>query len=239
MSDVQQVGGPQAVWPERPQPNLPSYDARGAALKQFRAFLHELVFERAAGPGNPSVKFQVPLSSIHISQPDDGKPAAMPGFGIVPSQGVSESFGLGPADVDDESFERFAPGTALLVESDYTEDFVLECWGSKQAERRALVAGVKTAMRRNQDSYALRLRLPNYFDQVASFELLDTLYVDGDEVARNRRRALVTIRLNVAEVSLINMVRMREPELLLCVSDSSPLVTLGCTPVDSGRACSC
>jgi hypothetical protein len=235
------IGGPQAVWPDRPAQALPSYDARNAALKQFRRFLSTLMFQRSgpiADDTATSIPFRVPIENIHIYQPDDIKMAKMPGFGIVPSLGVTEAFGLGPNDPEEDSFDVWSPGTVLVVTGDYQENFTLEVWGSKQAERRALVAGVKAAMMVSQDSSALRLRLTEYYDRAASFQILDTIYVDGDEVARNRRRALITIQLQVSEVALINANRLR-PSFDLCVSDPSTLAPGTCDPIDSGCACSC
>lgn len=232
------VGGPQPVWPPREAQRLPDYDARNAALMAFKEFLAELIFQRS-GENGQTVPFKVPPQNIHIYQPDDIKDAGLPGFGIVPALGTTESQGLGPAPVDEDSYEDFGLGTALVSQGDYTEAFVLECWGSKQAERRALVAGVKTVLRMDQESWTLRLKLKRYYDQVATFALQDVQYVDGDEVARNRRRTLMTIVLTVPEVAIENVNPMLEPRFLVCVEDPSAVAVNDPPSVDSRCSCSC
>lgn len=192
------------VLPPRDRPPLPDRDARDYALMRFRAFLAALVYRRTGDPQQPPIPFRVPKANIHIYQPDDVENAAMPGFGLIPGRGIHETVGLGPPDAEESTANVYAPGTALIHQSDYVEVFTLEAWGSKQAERRALMAGVKSAMRQNDGSYAIRLSLPDYYDRVAEFSLDESTYIDGDEVVRNRRRAQLFIRLQVPEVALAN-----------------------------------
>ena len=133
----------------------------------------------------------------------------MPGFGIVPTRGINEAFGLGPPVILEDTVDVFAPGTALVRGSTYEETFILEAWASKQAERVALIAGMKQALFLDNKSYSIRLTLPDYFGMVAQFTLADSQYIDGDEVSRNRRRAHIFITLQVCEVFLTNVVPFR------------------------------
>lgn len=200
------------VLPARPRPPLPDRDARDYVLQRLRKFLSVLTFQRSGGPeGN--FAFKVPIQNIHIYQPDDVTNAKMPGFGIIPGQGVHEPFGLGPPEPLEDTFDLYGPGTALVHKSDYIERIGIECWGSKHAERRALIAGLNEVLRSNDSSYALRLKIPAYYDQVAELSLDETAYVDGDEVARNRRRGTLYVKMQVPELALANFNLMR-PELI-------------------------
>lgn len=192
------------VLPRRPRPPLPDRDARDYALRRLREFLSVLNYRRTAAPGEEPIAFRIPKSNIHVYQPDDIVNLPLPGFAFVPGRGFHETYGLGPPAILESTRDVYGPGTALVRFSDYVETFTLECWAGKHAERRAMMAGVKTALRQNDGSYAIKLTLPEYFDQVAEFSLDESYYVDGDQVVRNRRRGHLFVGLRVVEVGLAN-----------------------------------
>ncbi len=86
---------------------------------------------------------------------------------------------------------------------------MLEVVAAKAATRRAIVEGLKQALRSADSSTALNLSLPDYFNQVAQFTLLNTSYIEDQDAVRNRRRAHLTIELYVPEVLLANAVTMK------------------------------
>lgn len=215
------------VYPPQPAPPLPDKDARDYALERLRDYMCALIFRRTNAPGLPSIPFRLPPDSIQIQQPDDLKNLPLPGIGIVPGRGVHESFGLGPPVIQEKTAGIAGPGTALLRNGDYVEDFIIEVWGSKKAERRALVAGLKSALRANDGSYSIYLSLPQYWNMTAEFTLNESQYLDGDEVSRNRRRAHIMVTMRVCEVTLTN-VRRLNASVETTVLDGNVVTELDC-----------
>lgn len=193
------------VFPEQAAQPLPDKDARDYALERLKEYFCALIFQRTGGIGEPSIAFQLPEDSVHIAQPDDIKNLPLPGIGIIPGRGVHETYGLGPPVMLEKSVGIAGPGTALLRRGDYVENFVVEVWGSKIAERRALLAGLKSALRASDSSSSIYLSLPSYFDMTAGFMLNESQPIDGDEVSRNRRRGHLMVELRVCEVTLTNV----------------------------------
>ena len=212
--------------PPRPLPALPDADARDYALRRFRDFLASLIYQRR-GENGLTIPFRLPKTSIHVYQPDDVRTVALPGFGFVPARGVHDAISLGPPTVIDSSKDVYGQGTVLVRKSDYTETFALEAWGSKHAERRALIAGVTPRCAPSDSSYALQLKLPQYFNQVASYSLDESQYVDDDNTVRNRRRGHLFIKLQVCEVGLINYTNLNA-QLSIEVLDGNLYPTLDC-----------
>lgn len=208
--------------PEPPPAGLPDKDAREHALERFADFISLLVFQRTGSIGGKPISFRVPRESVHIFQPDDVKDLTFPCIGILPGRGVHESYGLGPPVMLDDTVDLFGKGTVLVRQSDYTETIVVEVIGAKHAERRAIVAGLKEALRAVDDSYATRMILPDYFDQVAEFSLNDSQYIDDDHAVRNRRRAHLFVDLVVPEVFLVRYREFR-PEVAVEVEDGQVL----------------
>lgn len=208
------------VWPLVPPPPLPDKDARDYALEVLRDYICALEFQRTGAVGGPTIAFTLPEKSVCIYQPDDIKDAPLPGIGVVPGLGVHDSYGLGPPPLIDGTEDIAGPGTQLQLQSEYVEPFVLEVWGSKHAERRALMAGLKAALRASDGSYSIGLKVPAYYDQVAIFTLNNSQYVDGDEVSRNRRRGHLMIELRIDEVQVVN-VRPITPSVDLKVLDGN------------------
>jgi hypothetical protein len=215
------------VYPPQPLPVLPDKDARDYALERLREYFCSLIFRRTNAPGLEAIPFCLPFESVLIQQPDDLKDAPLPGIAIIPGRGVHDTYGLGPPTVLEDTVGVAGPGTALLRAGDYIEPFIVEVWGSKKAERRALVAGLKAAFRANDGSSAIFLSLPAYYNETAAFELIESQYIDGDEVSRNRRRAHLMVTMRVCEVTLVN-VRQMNADVATTVLDGNVFLTLDC-----------
>lgn len=193
------------VYPPQATQPLPDKDARDYALERLREYMCALVFHRTGVEKQPAIPFQLPKDSVHIAQPDDVKDMPLPGIAIIPGRGVHETYGLGPPIVIDGSEGVAGPGTALRRLGDHIENFIIEVWGSKKAERRALLAGLKSALRASDSSSAIYLSLPDYYNMTAGFMLNESQPIDGDEVSRNRRRGHLMVELRVCEVALTNV----------------------------------
>ncbi len=231
------TGSMEQSWPARLPVPLPTHDARSFALAQLKRYVASIVFRRPMAPGEPARGFKVPVDQIFTYQPDDLVDAKVPSIAFLPGMGDHEIVGLGPAAVDESSGGRYGPGTWLIRLGEYTEQFTIEVLAAKHAIRRAMVAGLVATLRGGQASSALNLKLPDYYDQVATFTLGSSEYVDDPEVAKNRRRARIGCSLVVPEVRLINGAELNAVadlggSLTSHVLDGSVYLDLEGTPFD-------
>lgn len=197
------------TYPPRAMPPLPTHDARSRALERLKEFLSRVTFRRPMASGQPPEAFRVPAQQIHTYQPDDIVPATVPSIAFVPGLGATVPIGLGPAVSVDDTEDVYGEGTVLYTMGDHEETFVIDILAAKHAVRRAIVAGLEVVMGQGEESPALRLSLPDYYDRVATFLLGDVEYVDDGEVVKNRRRARVMCGLSVPKVLLVNRVTMQ------------------------------
>lgn len=192
------------VYPPAPAPSGTGFSGREHALRALKRFMACIVFERRGARNQPPIRFMVPSTEINIYEPDDVKNVEMPfTIGVHPGLGSHEAFTLGPAAVDESTMDKYGVGTVLVDRSEYDEQIQIELLSSKHAMLVALECGLSEAFTTWQDSYALRLRLPDYYDQVATFELVTTQYQDDGGAFKNRRRCLLGVNMAVPEVSLV------------------------------------
>jgi hypothetical protein len=184
----------------------PDIDARTFALRRLRDFLAALTFSRTGPKNGQPISFQIPEKDILLEQPDDMKSLSFPAVAVIPGVGVHDTYGLGPAELVDDTHGVYGPPcTALLQIAEYIEPLTLEVWGSVGAERRALLTAIRYALRMSQRSSALHLTLPDYYDRVCSFRLDESLYIDDPDVIRGRRRGQIRLTLHVPEVLLVDV----------------------------------
>lgn len=214
------------VYPERKEHPLPPTTARDFAVKRLREFFSLLIFSRKGVDAEHPISFRVPIDRIYTEQPDNIPDLAYPALGFIPSRGVHNTYALGPPDFVEDSFDAYGPGTALLLQGEYTETFQVETWATHPAERQALQAGVQAALRVSQRSQALTLTLPDYFDRVATFRLDESQNVDDPDLVRNRRRGQLQVVLVVPEVLLVDAVTLR-PAVRVQVADAGQSVDVG------------
>jgi len=152
--------------------------------------------------------FQIKRQDIHLYEPDNIRDLPMPALGIIAAAAPNEPYGLGPPEILDETYNVYGEGTALVRIADYVEQITIEAWAQKHAQRRAIVAGLRQVLRMGEQSMALWLSLPNYFDQVAQFTLIDTQPID-DGAPQERRRAMIVVEMRVPEVVLVDAVELQ------------------------------
>lgn len=189
------------VNPGPPAPPLPDLDPREHALRTFAKFISFLNFSLTGAVDSPPEPFRIPLNCINIYQPDDVKNEPPgPSIGILPGRGTHEPVGLGPPVAMDDTADVYGVGTLLYWQGDYSEQIGVEIVTAKHAERRAVLAGLKTALRIGDDAGALRLRCRSYFDRVAVFRLDESEMIDDANAALNRRRAHLYVLMEIQEV---------------------------------------
>ncbi len=78
---------------------------------------------------------------------------------------------------------------------EYTLDMMLTVWAEDSVQREALCAMLEKELNPLDWRYGLLLELPFYFNQRATYEVMDSGYADNeDDVQRRRRKAEFTIR---------------------------------------------
>jgi hypothetical protein len=184
-------------------------DARTAALLRLRLYISLLRLFREGDRGGPPVEFRVPIENVHEEWPDSEKDLKLPAVAFLPGPGQHVALALGTPIVCEESVGVYGPNTALEQTGEYREQLTVEAWAHGKAERRGLVAGLKAAFTAGGASYAIRMRLPDYFDQIATFTLDESQYTDDPDVIRGRRRALLKLTMVVPEVRLVSYPTLR------------------------------
>jgi hypothetical protein len=182
-------------------------EERGYALERFVLFLTKLRFTRL-GP-NGLEGYNLPRSRIFDEPPPDSVRLDGPSISILPSLGTFLPLGLGPGNAIEETRDVYGKGTVVIETGMYTETLNVEVWSSVEGQRRSVKSGIQTALRALADSGSLRLKLPAYYDQVASFTLLESQSVDDPDVIRNRRRAMIFIEMQVLSCFLSRYVEFR------------------------------
>jgi|TARA_Y100000034_G_C6876919_1_gene401209 hypothetical protein len=209
MASFEQIGKLTPDLTGRPDIPLPAIDARTHALRAFAAFIAALKYTRAGAVGGKDIQFKIAAKNVHIEQPDNVKDLKFPSVVFLPGRGVYEPYGLGPAELLDDSYNVFAPETALMALSEYEETITLEIWGSKKGERRAVIAGLEVVLPSSEDTWPLRLRLPSYYNTPATFSLEERMNIDDADAVRNRRRGHLYVNVSVCVVRLVNVNTLR------------------------------
>ena len=198
------------LFPEGITPfDRPTLDARTAGLLRLKLYFSLLRFFRAGDRGGPPEEFRVPIANILEEWPDAEKDLKLPAISFIAAPGLHTAIALGGPVLCEDSVGIFGPNTALEQTALYQEQFVIETWASVKSERRALVAGLQLAMWSSPDSYAIRMKLPDYYRQIATYVLDETLYVDDIDVIKGRRRAQLKVTMTIPEVRLVHYPSLR------------------------------
>lgn len=201
------VGAP----PPPPPLVFPSEDARWRGLDALARWMSSLVYYRTMAPGAEpeafTLPYGVPQPSIFVEMPDNVQSLPFPCIGFLPGRGsyVARS-DLGGADPIPVPGDQAAPvKRALVVPYDYSEQVTVEVWGSKIAERRALVAALEVAFGIYEGTTDLRLVVPDYYGLVATYTLRDAERIDDIETARGRRRAHLYVDMVVPVAQVLDV----------------------------------
>jgi len=198
------------TFPARANPPPVGEDGRTPALRILRRYFSELVFARRGerdpdtGKVGSPVRFQIPEKNIFIEFPDNPDKVAFPALVFLSTDEAEyDSIGL-TAYVEEATRDVYAPGTVIQWQYEFVEEFAVEVWASSRAERRAVLAGVETALVPTELMYGVRFTMPEYYNELVCFTAVKRLLADDDNAARNRRTARVVVQMRFNVVSLIN-----------------------------------
>lgn len=192
------------VYPPRPLPDPPPQDARTLALESLRTYLSEIFFLRRNAEGLPPFRYRIPASQIFIDATNWNDECPLPAIVVLPRTATYESLGLGTPLIE-STHNVYGTGTALQDQSEYTEPMVLEIWAAQPPERQGILAVLERLMMPTEAMAGLRLRVPGYYDQTATFEWMTRVNVDDEMTHRNRMRAQIVVQLRIHLVSLVNV----------------------------------
>lgn len=213
-----------ALWgdvvPEQVPPPMPHLDARQHAVAALLDYLALETFRIDDSPNAPK-GFRIPRLHLLDEWPDDEKTLTFPTIVALPGEVTIIPHGL-VNDVDESTRDVFAPGTSLLVTHEHQERFPLEVWATTRFERAAIVATLERTFDPTEERSGLLLELPRYFDQVARFTLEGSQKIDDPDAARRRRRARMTIRLEVEVVRLVAVSELEPSAEVEVVSKDDP-----------------
>lgn len=196
------------VWPPRPAPPPLAIDGRTAALRVLRKYVTNLTFYRADGLGKPPIPFQIAPENFHIEQPDYGRDLVFPSAVVIQSRARYDVVGLN-SYVEEYTRDVYGQGTVLQVQAEYYELINLELWASKKAERRAMLAGLETAMSPTEQMSGLRFRMPEYYNGLVCFSLERRELMETTMSSLNRRTAQLELTMRFNILTLVNYTTLR------------------------------
>jgi hypothetical protein len=198
--------------PAPPQKN-PDVDGRTHALRVLRKYIEQIVFRIPDPPtqDEPRKKpreFQFEESRILLEWPDNPENLLFPRIEFNPGEGQYLPFGLTPA-VFEETRDVIKPGTVLTCANEYVENLQLQVHATRRQHRRAFVAGLEAMLSAPLEEVSgLRFKMPEYYGETVSFQLLGRSNRDDEDSAKNRRRADLTLEMRFNIVRLVNTVEL-------------------------------
>jgi hypothetical protein len=184
-------------------------DGRTAALRVLREYVTQLVFYCPSGEVTPygavgtPTAFQIRPENFHIDWPDSIDDLRFPAAFVMPSRAKYDPIGL-VAYIEEETRDRYAPGTVLQWQAEYQEVVNLELWASKMPELRSMVAGIETAISPTEQLSGIRFRMPMYFNELVCFTLNRRENYGEADAARGARRLQLEIEMRFTLVALVN-----------------------------------
>ncbi len=210
------------VYPKREPPRSPVYDGRTAALRILKLYFQELTFYRPGGRDartgeqNAPIAFQVPERDIHVEWPDDEEDLKLPALALL-AQAPADYDAIGMTNyVQEETRDKYSPGTVLIWMSEAVEKFVVEVWAETKQQRRSIKAGLEQALSPLQQMAGLRFRMPDYYDQLVCFALETSEIVDDEQATFLRRKARLVIEMRFNVVALVNVSEL-DPRMVATV----------------------
>ncbi len=195
-----------AVYPPKPAPPPPAIDGRTAGLRILAQFISELVFYREDEPGKPPIAFQVPIERIHIEWPDsDDATRELPVIALISGGQIDYQFlGLG-ASIDEDSRDVHGKNTVLQAQSDNVETLWIDVLCKSKQERRAIREGLTIALNPTELMQGIRFLMPDYYNQMVTFEMWGTTLIEGEDSVKNRRAMRIEVHSVYTAVVLINI----------------------------------
>jgi hypothetical protein len=198
------------IYPRRESPRraIQPVDGRTWGLRALRDYLCALEFY-CPGPDNTVTPFRIRPENFWLEQPEN-LPGGMkfPSVSIQGSRGDYQAVGF-VTFLQEETRDRFAPGTVVQWQSEYAERINVEVWASEEPELRALLAGLETAMNPVEELAGVRLFLDQYYGQPCHFLLTRRENYSDADAAKGRRHAQLEMTMTANVVRLVRYAPFR------------------------------
>lgn len=192
-----------SVFPPRQPIPFTAESARTHALRALRAYVNELTFYRAMGPGVPPAPFQIAKDRFLLEWPDSPEQELFPRIVVMPGPMEVSPLGIGGLSPDEDTRDVFGPGTVVLPQHEHVERVTLQVHASTKSMRRAVAAGLEVAFSPTEERAGILFTLPEYFGQTARFTYAMRSHNDTEDNARKRRMMDVQLDLQVNVVRLV------------------------------------
>lgn len=170
-------------------------DVRTAVLRGLREYIENLSYDAPGGARHRFLK-------VEETWPEPDQNAKYPSANIYTEEpGIYDAVGFVP------SFEQLPDGRLLQVSSEFTQVITIDLWCTNATERMGLIAMLEDAFDPVDWMSGFRLRLPHYFNAVASYLKASISAVDSTENANRRwRLASMTLQAAVPQIRMVGAV---------------------------------
>lgn len=170
-------------------------DVRTALLRGLREYMENLSY---AAPGGSRLRFL----KIEETWPEPDQNAKYPSANLYTEEpGVYDASGFAP------SFAQLPDGRVLQSAAEFTQTITIDLWCTNATERMGLIAMLEDAFDPVDWMSGFRLRLPHYFNAVATFIKANIMAVDSTENANRRwRLASMTLQATVPQIRMVGAV---------------------------------
>lgn len=194
------------VYPDKPAPPPPALDGRTAGLRILARYISELTFFRENKPGEDAIPFKIALDNIHIEWPDDADivNAKLPIIALISGGDIDYQFvGMGNW-VDESTRDVHGRNTVLQVQNENVEPIFIEVLCATKQQRAALREGLVNALSPTEFMAGIRFKMPDFYNQTATFSLQRGTVVEGEDSVRNRRALRLVVEFSYLDVVLVN-----------------------------------
>lgn len=190
-------------------PSIPflAKDGRTVALETLRDYLCTFEFN---APGKEPFKLNEDHFYIDGIESEDS--FVMPCISVIP--GIENRTIIGPYMIESTK-DVFKKDYALVKVAETSEDIGFEIFAPTRQIRNGIVSALNQIFSPSQNSYGLKLVLPNYYYQPCRFSLLDINRLNDTGIS-NRWRALVRFTM---DLSIVHLYHATQLQVLIGLSD--------------------
>ena len=176
---------------------------RTLALRWLGRYIAELTFFRPGDQGGKPIPFTVPFDNYQVGRPDYDKDMPFPGVAIT-GQPVEHLYPGFTPWLDESTVDLYGRGTVVQIVNEAREELLMEIWGNKLPELRAIWSGLEVMFAPVEEMFGLRLKMPDYFNTTVCFTLLRSEWQDDEPAVRNRRSAHLYVEMRFCTSKLVN-----------------------------------
>lgn len=183
-------------------------DARGALCRGLREYLTQLVWNAEGGR-------QLRFEKVRDNWAEPEQNAKYPSAAVyTTTTGNYTAAGFTPTVTNDNKLPE-PDGRFIVSPATLEQELTLEVWANDPKERMQLMALMEDALNPVIYRYGFQLRLPFYFNEVATFTLTSQTVNDSDENAVRRYRVAVFTLMGIVPVRKLVSLPLAKPRFEL------------------------